>query len=344
MATTTIKQISNELWATGMTLADIYIETENSVGSYKASLSSVKDKFTEELTGITYDSALGDGITVPDSVGGIASGTTVGNLTGKTFSDLFDDLLFPTINPTFIAPYSTFGQPYPAIQEVGTVISSILFTIGFNRGQIQLDGIFSNYRAGLAVVPDGYNYTGTEMISLTSSTTQTITGYTIVVGSQSWTGSVNYSVGPDAFNNKGVWYASGLTSGTTTPVTTTIEGVYPLYATTVNLSTLTKQSLISMSTNPAPNSIDAGGLILVGGSSGIYQKFDVPTAWAGGGGVTGIKNWDTFSNSWVYEGGSASSSLAVWTLTSTSDHAPISYTRFEYNQGDRGAMSIYLEF
>jgi len=41
---------------------------------------------------------------MPYDVGGISAGTTVASLTGKTLVDLFDDLLFPTVLPTYSLP------------------------------------------------------------------------------------------------------------------------------------------------------------------------------------------------------------------------------------------------
>jgi hypothetical protein len=343
MATKTIRQIDNELTVSGITLADVYIETENSLGSYKASLLTISDKFASEVTGVTYDSGLSPTLEVPDSVGGIVAGTHVADLTGKTFSELFDDLLFPTVDPVLVAPYNTFTDDATDIQEIGTVIGSILFSIGLNRGSITLDSVFQDYRSGLAVNPNGYNYTGSGLTLLTSSATQTLTSYTVLQGTQSWTGSVNYAIGPQPLNNKGGNYSTPLAPGTTTPQTTSIEGVYPLWATTISITGVSSQTLISMNTNPAPNSTPGGGLLLVPESGGNKQTFDVPTAWTNFD-VKGIRNWDTNTNQWVYQGSSTQAhSLDFWT-TSSVVHGSVNYKRFVYNGLDRGPMSIYLEF
>ena len=42
-------------------------------------------------------------------VGGIDAGTTVSDLSGKTFVELFDDLLFPTLLPTYSLPTMTIS-------------------------------------------------------------------------------------------------------------------------------------------------------------------------------------------------------------------------------------------
>ena len=60
-------------------------------------------------------------------VGGIEAGTTVSDLTGKTMVDLFNDLLFPTVLPTYTTPSITTNGISSQILEVGTT-ESINFT------------------------------------------------------------------------------------------------------------------------------------------------------------------------------------------------------------------------
>ena len=350
MATTTIYQIEREITGTtDLNLTNGYLEGQDSTGlngSYKVSLSVVENKILGDLTGTTYDSSLSSGVTVPFDIGGIPSGTTVGELTGKTFSEVFDELLFPTINPTFVNPYNTFSTPVSNLFFVGQLVSPITFTIAYNAGSIILDGVVQNNRAGLPKTSNGYNYTGTGLLSLTSSNTQSLTGYTILSGVQCWTGSVNYQQGPQPLDNKGNPYGTPLSSGTTNPATVSIVGAYPLFATTISITGVSAQSLIPMSTNPAPN--NTTGLLLVAESGGNKQTFDVPNAWASGGGVQGIKSYDTNTNQWTYEGSSTQAySLTFWTqssVTHTIEGNTVNYKEFVYNGLDRGPMAIYLEF
>jgi len=60
-------------------------------------------------------------------VGGIEAGTTVADLTGKTMVDLFNDLLFPTVLPTYTTPSITTNGISSQTLEVGTT-ESINFT------------------------------------------------------------------------------------------------------------------------------------------------------------------------------------------------------------------------
>ena len=52
----------------------------------------------QEPTSDTYSSTLAPTVASPQDVGGIPAGTTVGDITGDTFSSLFSDLLFPTVS------------------------------------------------------------------------------------------------------------------------------------------------------------------------------------------------------------------------------------------------------
>jgi len=70
-----------------------------------------------------YNSSLNPTLQMPSPVGGISSGTTVSQLTGLTFSRLFDDLLFPTTFPTYTIPTITIGGVSNTTSEVGSTIT-----------------------------------------------------------------------------------------------------------------------------------------------------------------------------------------------------------------------------
>jgi hypothetical protein len=161
-------------------------------------------------------------------VGGMSIGTT---LTGKTIQKILEEILVPTVNPTFVAPSNGFlMSPSTTTYEVGVEIASLMFTSSFNRGAINISSVFQDYRSGL---PNTYNYTGTDLPTTESSSgltdIQTITGYTVSAGTQSWTSSVTYDEGPQPLDSNGDSYSSPLSSGTTGVVTRTITGIYPYF-------------------------------------------------------------------------------------------------------------------
>ena len=74
-----------------------------------------------------YNSNLSSTLEMDTDVGGIEAGTTVADLTGKTMVDLFNDLLFPTVLPTYTTPSITTNGISSQTLEVGTT-ESINFT------------------------------------------------------------------------------------------------------------------------------------------------------------------------------------------------------------------------
>lgn len=71
-----------------------------------------------------YNTTLSPTLEMDTDVGGIVAGTTVADLTGQTFVDLFNDLLFPTVLPTYTNPTITLnGSPNSQTVEVGDTVS-----------------------------------------------------------------------------------------------------------------------------------------------------------------------------------------------------------------------------
>ena len=81
----------------------------------------------------TYNTLLDPTLSMPTSVGGIAQGTTVSDLSGDTFVSLFNDLLFPTQNPTYAIPTISMGGVVSSTAEVGRTISLSLTATGIKN-------------------------------------------------------------------------------------------------------------------------------------------------------------------------------------------------------------------
>ena len=293
-----------------------------------------------------YDTALDPSLEMPTSVGGIALGTTVSDLSGYSIVALWDDLLFPTTNPTLTAPSGTFAMsPITTLYEVSTNVA-LTFTSTLNRGSISPQYTAdSPYRSG---VPNNFNFTGTGLIDASSSSIPYITPATdvsIVIGTQNWSVNIGYDGGVQPYNNKGAAYDSSLAAGSLSATPTrSIEGVYPLFATTVDINTLTKQTLISMSTGTT------GSYTLVAETGGSKQKFQIADKWLGSptnNPLTGVQTYNTVSTSWEYQGGSAATSLTYWTTSSTTQTIQgfvEDYTQYTYNSDDRSSVQIRLIF
>lgn len=292
-----------------------------------------------------YLSLLDPSVTMATSVGGIPAGTTVRDLNGSSMSSLWDALLFPTINPTYVAPSGTFiMSPNTTLYEVNSSIGSLTFTSTFDTGLILLSGVYQNSRSGL---PNTYNYTGlgldSSVISTSLVNSQIINGYMINEGIQSWTSSVSYDIGPQPLDSKGNSYESPLPAGSLSAGSRSIEGVYPIFATSSNISLLSQQALVSMITG---NNIE---VLLVAQPSGSAdkQRIDIPLSWLVTRPLKGIQQYNTFSYQWEYPGGSATSSLLLWDTSSTShviQGISVNYTRYTYNGVARSNVRLKLIF
>ena len=273
-------------------------------------------------------------------LGGIVAGTT---LTGKTYTQLFQELLVPTITPTLVNPTNSFSDNANSLYEIGCSVPSISFTSSFNRGSITLDGTFQNYRSGL---PNTHCFSGTDLTTTVPSTnlseSQTITNYMILQGIQTWGACVAYDEGAQPLDSNGDCYGTPLPAGTTSAKTQNIEGVYPLYATCNNISTLDKISPLYSMLNSNNIVID-----LIAESGGYKQKFEIPQTWVDSRGLDAVAQWDTAALIWKYPGGSESASLNIWdvnNVTETIQGNSINYYQYTYNSTDRGAVRIRLEF
>jgi len=300
----------------------------------------------EEVGPKSYDPILSDDVKMPTAVGGIPADTSVAYLRGKSYDEMFSELLFPTAYPTLTAPSLISFNVVPAsglatFQEIGSVIS-INVSASFSRGSISPQySAASPYRSG---TPNTYEYTGYGLISYASTSTsdsRTITGYTVTQGNQTgWSCRVLYNAGVQPYDSKGNMYNSPLPSGNSNTIFKTFEGVYPIFATTVSISNPdTKQALVSMLTGQyAPSS---SGLALVAEDTTHKQSFDMPMAWVLSRPIVNIQTYNPTFATW------SDSGFAEWT-TSTVYHTiggiSIPYRRYTYNGAQRAATTIRLRF
>lgn len=160
------------------------------------------------------------------SLGGISAGYV---MTGKTYGQILQSLLVPTLYPALTAPSLGFTDNVAATFEVGSS-QNITFTSTFSRGSISPAYGTSGYRSGL---PTKYVYTGSGIAGSYPSTSltnnQSVTGYVILAGSNTWTSYAAYSAGDQPKDSAGNNYSTALASGATSPQSNTITGIYPYF-------------------------------------------------------------------------------------------------------------------
>lgn len=197
---------------------------------------------------LKYKSALADDIATVNALGGISAGTTVAQLKNKTFSQLFDELIFPTVNPTFEAPIaylSLKSTSTPIIQEVGTTGASVpvaaSFNVGYNPGAIKIAGVKKQNRGGALNSNSSFIYINNVPANKNFPTE-------IPEGSIIYKYRAAYAQGPQPLDSKGNNYQTPLPAGTVDSAAITINGVYPYFTNKDNNEAFAKLALTTSNT------------------------------------------------------------------------------------------------
>lgn len=234
-----------------------------------------------------YNSSLSPTLEMDTTVGGIEAGTTVSDLTGKTLVQMFNDLLFPTILPTYTSPTITLNGLNTKTKEVGSTenINVTAYSIKNDAGD------YTNLRirtgttsADVEVVTDN-SPTPSSTTDLSpqfgfenpnnpnSAFTSTSLTYTLTVpeppfGTSStvrYDSIGDYSVGLPIKDNKGDnTTSSPISSGTNESTDRVITGIYP-YFWGVSSTEPTPSSIASTINNGEANKVllQANGTITI---------------------------------------------------------------------------------
>lgn len=198
---------------------------------------------------LKYKSALADDIATVDALGGIPAGTTVAQLKNKTFSQLFDELIFPTVNPTFENPTAFLHlkntSTIPIVQEVGTIGASVpvaaSFNTGYNPGAIKIAGVKKQDRGGDLKSNESFIYINSNPANKEFPTE-------IPEGGIAYRYRAAYAQGPQPLDSKGNNYQTPLPAGTVDSPTVVIIGVYPYFTNKDNNNAFAKLALTTSST------------------------------------------------------------------------------------------------
>jgi hypothetical protein len=216
-----------------------------------------------QTTGVTF--SLSGALSFTNSnvtkreVGGIGDGSNFFE-TGKTLQEIIQQIFYPIDAPTITNIGKTLtnsGALSSALQIVGTTGSVILNPTYTSGTSVTILG---TKRTGpvTSFVFSGYTQPLTPVTAFTSNNTTAYTvnsSYSVVKGYNTWTCNINYGVGEQpVYDNGSPYYGANVNqfiqAGTVTPSNITIEGVYPVSATTTtgNLS-FQQQTLVSMLSN-----------------------------------------------------------------------------------------------
>lgn len=179
---------------------------------------------------ISYTTDLPDSLVVPQTIGGINKGTKVSDLEGSTISQMFDNLLFPEVQPTIQAPSATihFKDTFSSngVYEVGTTAPiAANFNTSFNRGTCTVVGQADKNRAGNLDSGNSFIYYGG------NTSTKTLPAK-VTLGTMQYNYHAAYAQGDTLVTSKGNKASvtpNPLPAGSVNSSDLTIFGTYPYY-------------------------------------------------------------------------------------------------------------------
>ena len=236
--------------------------------------------------------------------------------------------------PNLTMPFVNFTSDIIGFREIGEVIATITFTTDFSRGLISPAYGTSGFRSGLV---NAYKYEGTDLPanepSILSQDVQTILDYTVLEGIQTWSAKAGYDIGEQPLDSDGENYNVPLPAGDTLRKFVNIVGVYPYFATSTLINVLDKQPLADMESEYIE-------IELATENGTDKQTIQIPEAWKT---ITGIEQYNPFTQQWEFIGGSKANSLLTFTVTDITKDIQgieIDYKQYEYNGSTIGARTV----
>lgn len=200
---------------------------------------------------ISYTTDLPDSLVVPQTIGGINKGTKVSDLEGSTISQMFDNLLFPEVQPTIQAPSATihFKDTFSSngVYEVGTTAPiAANFNTSFNRGTCTVVGQANKNRAGNLDSGNSFIYYGGD------TSTKTLPAK-VTLGTMQYNYHAAYAQGDTLVTSKGNKASvtpNPLPAGSVNSSNLAIFGTYPYYCNGQSASSSSGDSNFPTSATP----------------------------------------------------------------------------------------------
>lgn len=200
---------------------------------------------------ISYTTDLPDSLVVPQTIGGINKGTKVSDLEGSTISQMFDNLLFPEVQPTIQNPSATihFKDTFSSsgVYEVGTTAPiAANFDTSFNRGTCTVVGQANKNRAGNLDSGNSFIYYGGD------TSTKTLPAK-VTLGTMQYNYHAAYAQGDTLVTSKGNKASvtpNPLPAGSVGSSNLTIFGTYPYYCNGQSASSSSGDSNFPTSATP----------------------------------------------------------------------------------------------
>lgn len=216
----------------------------------KLSKTEANDTYAKK-SDVSYTTDLPDSLVVPQTIGGINKGTKVSDLEGSTISQMFDNLLFPEVQPTIQAPSATisFKDTFSSngVYEVGTTAPTAAnFNTSFNRGTCTVVGQANKNRAGNLDSGNSFIYYG-------GTTSTTTLPAKVTLGTMQYNYHAAYAQGDTLVTSKGNKASvtpNPLPADSVNSSNLTIFGTYPYYCNGQNASSSSGDSNFPTSATP----------------------------------------------------------------------------------------------
>lgn len=290
-----------------------------------------------------YTTTLDGNLEMRDDVGGIGSGTTVSDLTGKTISSIIDDLLFPTISPTHTEPsisgfnLSNTTSPVEIGSSARTITSATLDRGKWSEFNNDLPYAGTATSTTYEIKINNQTYNNINSLSALTYTT---------VGNQIYKVTIAYNKGTEPKNNKGDTLTNYAAPASSVTLTRTINVTYPIFATTKlkeesnggYYGEFQKTTLLSWSNN----AITTGNIKVVKQEKTTdinrKQRFKVPRK------ITLVQTLNTLNNEWV-------TSTGDWSIVDANgsfekiNGVDVRYYTYYYNADSSiGEQTIKIKF
>ena len=292
---------------------------------------------TIEVGSGKYKSNIEDkNVAMTTKYGDYVVGTKVSALEGKTYDELFDGILFPSVNPTKSGDPAVTGF---ALNNAGPVkLGSAVVGIseaGLDRKKWSTYNNNAPY-AG-EVVDTVYTFTinGSTYSAMSDLNDKVYT----TLGSHTYKAVVSYGAGIAPKNNKGVEQSSLACPAGSKEATRTINVTAPWYASTATAGVLTEQALISW--NTTAGNMTTPEFTLKPHTAEAPQKFKTPRRVIGPKSLGRLQQYSTVAKAFE------NVDIADWDEVETTEkinEIDQTYYTYTYKGAARGEVKLIVKF
>ena len=244
-------------------------------------------------TKTTYSTTLNPNETMITPVGGIAAGTSVSSLKGQTFTNLFNSLLFPVLQPTTSNPTVSLSRSGEYLHEIGSTVGTVL-TPSFTKGLISNSwgGDQGQYAGNPSAVVIEHNNTNHLPSFTGTAIAQTTINHQVQQGDNDYTLRVTFSQGPTFLDSRGDPSLLPRYPGADFSASVNIHGTYPIFVGTYG-GNLIKRNLTTINANNITISQNYGETHNV-----RRHKIEIPIALINSR-TTTIQIWNSVANAYT---------------------------------------------